>query len=177
MGYAQNARKSCQNCLCTGTTSGSLEVEVLQLSWDWAYLKGLYPAAYQLGKSDRPVDYASTSLAKITLQDNLLEKVDVVARICNRPANDCHLFQNVRMYTRSLEFNCRALIDCGCLFNLISQSIIKRYGIPGSNNDVPSAKDLNSGASNFSDGIVLLLKQKAMTAPNLLMQSTFMTPT
>ena len=96
-------------------------------------------------KSGPPVDDASTSLANITLQDSLLKKVDVVARVCNCLANDCHLFQNVWMYTGLLKFKRRTLIDCQCPFNLISQSIIKHYSIPGSNNDVPLAKDLNSG--------------------------------
>ena len=47
------------------------------------------------------------------------------------------------MYTGSLEFKRRALIDCGSLFNLISQSIIERYGIERSNNSVPLTKNLN----------------------------------
>ena len=61
------------------------------------------------------------------LQDDLLEKVNVVARVRERPAGDRHLFRNVRMYIGPLEFKRRALIDCGGSFNLISQSIIEAH--------------------------------------------------
>ena len=50
-----------------------------------------------------------------------------------------------QIHTGSLEFKRRALIDCESLFNLISQSDIERYGIEGSDDGVPLAKDLNGG--------------------------------
>ena len=45
----------------------------------------------------------------------------------------------------SLEYGCKAFINCGSLFNLISQTLIERYRIERSNEDILSAKDLNGG--------------------------------
>ena len=79
--------------------------------------------------------------------DDQSDLVDVVAWAEKRPqtSTDHHLFRRAILYSGGRKLKLHAMIDSGLPYNLISQDIIARVGLPGDDQNIPSAQDLNGG--------------------------------
>ncbi|MCJ1471170.1 hypothetical protein MMC07_009818 [Pseudocyphellaria aurata] len=74
-------------------------------------------------------------------------------KACQAPPH--HLFRPIQLYNRYHSLTVKAIIDCGFLYNLISQMLVRELKLQGNSNTPSGLKSLDGSLMRFYDNYIM----------------------